>query len=208
MATTPDLSRWQQGARLRARGRHWRVEAVTRGDDCTALRLRELETARALTLLAPFDRPVVLERSAKPRKVRPKRWMHELDRALADLRPFGALAAMARSTIRLLPYQLEPALAMLRYGATRVLVADGVGLGKTIEAGIVLLELATRSDSCRGIVLVPAGLRHQWAAELAAHFGLRRSKPTRHGCGTRRRSCHPTLIRGRCQASTSPRMTS
>jgi superfamily II DNA or RNA helicase len=169
-ATVSDLSRWQQGARVRVRGRRWRVDAVTRGEDCTALRLRELDTARALTLLAPFDRTVTLERSEKPRKVRPRRWMHELDRALVDIWPFGALAAMARSATTLLPYQLEPALAMLRHGATRVLVADGVGLGKTIEAGIVLLELATRSDTFRAIVLVPAGLREQWSAELAAHF--------------------------------------
>lgn len=157
---------------MRVRGRHWRVDAVTRGDDCTALRLREMDSARALTLLTPFDRTITVERPTKPHRIRPRRWMHALDRTLAGLRPFGGLAALAASTTRLLPYQLEPALAMLRHGSIRVLVADGVGLGKTIEAGIVLLELAARSDSFRAIVLVPAGLRDQWAAELATHFHL------------------------------------
>jgi superfamily II DNA or RNA helicase len=174
MVATVNPSRWQQGARVRVRGRRWRVDAVTIGSECTALRLMELESApaRVLTLLAPFDRPIALERSTKPRRVNPRRWLHELDRAVVGVRSFGALAATARSSVRLLPYQLEPALAMLRHGVTRVLVADAVGLGKTIEAGLVLRELAARGDGFRAIVLVPAGLREQWAAELAAHFEL------------------------------------
>jgi superfamily II DNA or RNA helicase len=165
---------WPRGARVRVRGRRWRVDGVTTGVECAALRLREIDgdARRALTILTPFDRPLTLERSTTPRRVKPRRWLHELERALVDIRPFGALAAMARTTTRLLPYQLEPALAMVGHGATRVLIADAVGLGKTIEAGIVLLELVNRDDGCRGIVLVPAGLREQWAAELARHFAL------------------------------------
>ena len=51
-------------------------------------------------------------------------------------------------------------------------VADGVGLGKTIQAGLLLLELAHRRESFRALVLTPAGLRLQWLAELSARFGL------------------------------------
>ncbi len=88
------------------------------------------------------------------------------------MHPFGSFHAAARAPIRLLPFQLEPALAVLRDGATRLLVADGVGLGKTIQAGLLLLELAERQESFRALVLTPAGLRAQWLAELSARFGL------------------------------------
>ena len=74
--------------------------------------------------------------------------------------------------IRLLPYQLEPALAVLHDGVTRMLIADGVGLGKTIQAGLLLLELSHRHATCRALVITPAGLREQWRDELRARFGL------------------------------------
>jgi len=104
--------------------------------------------------------------------VGPRRWLHALDRALLQLHPFGSLRAAAQAPIRLLPYQLEPALAVFRDGVTRLLIADGVGLGKTIQAGLLLLELAQRHESCRALVLAPAGLREQWLAELTARFKL------------------------------------
>jgi len=139
-----------------------------------ALRLAGIgaDAGGGVTILTPFDRPVSLDRPPSVSVVRPRRWLHDLDRALADVHPFGSLAAVARTAIRLLPYQLEPALAVLRHGATRMLIADAVGLGKTIQAGVILMELARRIASFRALVLVPAGLRDQWTRELAAHFGM------------------------------------
>ena len=46
--------------------------------------------------------------------------------------------------MHLLAHQLEPMLAVIRHGVARLLVADAVGLGKTIQAGLILLELAAR----------------------------------------------------------------
>jgi superfamily II DNA or RNA helicase len=161
------------GSRVLVRGRRWTVAEVTRSADCAALRLNEIGYDRALTLLTPFDRPRPIDGEPRPRVVRPRRWLHEVDRALLQLHPFGTLHAAAHAPIRLLPYQLEPALAVLRHGVTRLLVADGVGLGKTIQAGLLLLELAHRHESCRALVIAPAGLREQWLAELSARFGLR-----------------------------------
>ena len=103
--------------------------------------------------------------------VRPRRWVHGVQRLAADARPFGGLGAAAGSGIQLLPYQLEPALA-IGTGAARVMIADGVGLGKTIQAGLVLSELASGHDAFRAIVIVPAGLRDQWTRELTDHFHL------------------------------------
>ena len=170
MATTP----WRAGTTVRVRGGRWRIEGVADGDDCAALRLSDASggNAPSLTILTPFDRPVSLDRAAPLRVVRRRRCLHEIDRAIVDAHAFGSLTQLARATVRVMAYQLEPALAMLRHGVTRVLIADGVGLGKTIQAGMVVRELSAACESCRALVLTPAGLREQWRSELATHFAL------------------------------------
>jgi superfamily II DNA or RNA helicase len=162
-------------ALVRARGHVWSVLARTRHGDCDALRLRGAEAANAgavRTLLSPFDRVTPVARPSSWRRVRLRRWLHRLLRASLDAHPFGGLRTADESRIRLLPYQLEPALAILRHGATRLLIADDVGLGKTIQAGLILRELAARSDALRAVVVMPAGLRDQWREELRERFDL------------------------------------
>ncbi len=68
---------------------------------------------------------------------------------------------------------MEPALAILREGCTRVLIADAVGLGKTIQAGLIVRQLSIERESFRALVVAPAGLREQWAAELRGRFEVR-----------------------------------
>jgi superfamily II DNA/RNA helicase len=98
--------------------------------------------------------------------------MAALRSAILAQREPASLAAAAGARIDLLPHQLEPALAVLRHGARRLLLADAVGLGKTIEAGLVLAELRARSALDRVLILAPPGLCDQWCAELAGRFGL------------------------------------
>ncbi|PYR30149.1 MAG: helicase, partial [Acidobacteria bacterium] len=74
--------------------------------------------------------------------------------------------------MELLPHQLEPALAIVSGLGTRVLLADEVGLGKTVQAGLVVAELQARGALTRVLVLTPAGLCAQWAAELGNRFQL------------------------------------
>src|SRR5207302_1924360 len=50
--------------------------------------------------------------------------------------------------------------------------ADDVGLGKTIQAGLILSELIARCAGDRVLILTPAGLRDQWAAELRERFAI------------------------------------
>ncbi len=147
----------------------------TRHGDGEAVRLRGVEPGNSgavRTLLTPFDRVVPIACPVSFKKVRPRRWLHALRRAALETHPFGALRHADESRIRLLPYQLEPALAILRRGATRVLIADDVGLGKTIQAGLILRELAARDDALRAIVVMPAALRDQWRDELRDRFAL------------------------------------
>jgi superfamily II DNA or RNA helicase len=101
-----------------------------------------------------------------------RRWLRHVSRAMLATHPFGGLTAAADADIRLMPFQLEPALAMLRYARTHLLIADEVGLGKTIQAGVILAQLSFDVGGFRAIVLTPAGLRVQWRQELQDRFAL------------------------------------
>src|SRR6266700_3818985 len=69
-------------------------------------------------------------------------------------------------------YQWQTAQAVLRRMRGRAILADEVGLGKTIEAGLVLSELRMRGLADRSLVVVPAGLTRQWQEELERKFAL------------------------------------
>jgi len=69
-------------------------------------------------------------------------------------------------------YQFAPALRVLAKPRASLLVADDVGLGKTIEAGLLLLELMARGRAGRVLVVTPPGLMHQWRDEMREKFGL------------------------------------
>jgi superfamily II DNA or RNA helicase len=74
--------------------------------------------------------------------------------------------------IQHLGYQVETALRVLKRFRGRVLLADEVGLGKTIEACLVLKEYLMRGQVKRALILVPAALVGQWKAELEEKFSI------------------------------------
>ena len=82
--------------------------------------------------------------------------------------------------VDILPYQLEPALAVAD-GVRRLLIADEVGLGKTIQAALVIAELRRRRPVLRAMVIVPRSLRDQWQHELNERFGLGAAVADREG---------------------------
>lgn len=69
-------------------------------------------------------------------------------------------------------YQLVPLLMALRLPVPRLLIADDVGIGKTIEAGLILRELMDRGEVDAFSVLCPPHLVEQWVGELKARFGI------------------------------------
>ena len=75
--------------------------------------------------------------------------------------------------VRIENYQLVPLLKALSMPRVSLLIADDVGLGKTVEAGLILTELLLRRRIRRVLVLTPASLRHQWRDELRDKFSLR-----------------------------------
>ncbi len=69
-------------------------------------------------------------------------------------------------------YQLAPVKKLLSKVRPSILIADDVGLGKTVEAGLCLLELMARRRADRILIVVPPGLLTQWQEELSVKFGL------------------------------------
>lgn len=70
------------------------------------------------------------------------------------------------------PYQFKPLLKFLNSDNRRLLIADEVGLGKTIEAGHIMLELKARNEFRNALVICPIALREKWSTELKEKFGL------------------------------------
>lgn len=84
----------------------------------------------------------------------------------------GPFRSAARLAFEPRAYQLVPLLMALRLPVVRLLIADDVGIGKTIEAGIILRELIDRGEADRFSVLCPPHLVEQWTDELRVKFDL------------------------------------
>src|SRR5262249_22186669 len=163
------------GDLVRIRCRRWRVVDVRPYEACqviTVLGAGDRNVGALRRMIAPFETIEGLDRPARLRLVTSRRWRRACRRLLADVAPPGAVRTARRAHIDLLPHQLEPALAVVRGLGSRLLLADEVGLGKTIQAALILSELRARGLVDRALILAPASLRDQWADELAKRFEL------------------------------------
>jgi len=164
------------GNLVRARGREWVVQSDSRRD---WLRLRPLNGAddESIALIpelelhpvepATFDWPdparagnhaaALLLRDALRLTLRS---------GAGPFRSFGNIAVEPRG------YQLVPLLMALRLSTVRLLIADDVGIGKTIEAGLIARELMDRGEIARLAILCPPHLVEQWQSELESRFNL------------------------------------
>lgn len=164
------------GNLVRARGREWVVQADSRRD---WLRLRPLGGAQYETtaLIPELElQPVEPATFAPPEPSRPGN--HAAAVLLRDalrltlrsgagpFRSFGNIAVEPRG------YQLVPLLMALRLSTVRLLIADDVGVGKTVEAGLIARELMDRGEITRLAVLCPPHLVEQWQSELEERFNL------------------------------------
>ena len=89
---------------------------------------------------------------------------------IADSLERDALVAPLEGTVIPLPHQLLALQRAISGDRIRYLLADEVGLGKTIEAGLILRELKVRGLVRRILVVAPAGLVLQWQSEMKSHF--------------------------------------
>lgn len=175
--TVSNTHPWGPGEAVRIRGERWKVLHYTAYDGCGVLEVAGADTHNAgLTwrVLLPFEPTDRLPpHPALPRIVHPSALARIARDALASTTPsWTSLRAAARADIALLPFQLEPAMAMARGHACRFLLADEVGLGKTVQAGLMIAELLARERDARILIVTPAGLREQWRDELHARFAV------------------------------------
>src|SRR5438045_5220881 len=91
---------------------------------------------------------------------------------------FDRLITLGGHAIKELPHQIDVAQRVLRQMGGRAILADEVGLGKTIEASIIYRELAIRGLARRTLILTPASLVGQWQGELEEKFFQRFDTPT------------------------------
>jgi SNF2 family DNA or RNA helicase len=161
--------------------------------------LRRLSAQRAWEVVdgdLPAPSPAGAEGGAEPRATADRRWHPQCERALgrwmdgdvAGPTRFALRAEAERWTgwagtaqlvsldslrgVERFPHQIEACVKVLHDLNGRAILADEVGLGKTIEAGIVLKEYVLRGAVRTALVLVPASLCEQWRAELWEKFEL------------------------------------
>lgn len=100
----------------------------------------------------------------------------DLRRTITHARLTGRLAdviySMDTTGTDFYSHQFKPVVKLMNSAGRGILIADEVGLGKTIEAGLIWTELRTRFDFRRLLVLCPAVLREKWQRELRRRFGV------------------------------------
>src|SRR4051812_15653901 len=84
----------------------------------------------------------------------------------------GFLQAPFRSGVSIEDFQLDPLVRAIDMARVNLLIADDVGLGKTIEAGLVIQELLLRHRARSVLVVCPASLQEKWRVEMLEKFGL------------------------------------
>jgi superfamily II DNA or RNA helicase len=155
------------GCSVVVRAQRWRVESSHQHPDCAEVRLQS--GSGSIALLSPPDVFAPVASEPRLRAVRLRTFARQLRRLDAGVRVDGLRVTQA--TARRLPYQLTPALAMAA-GHSRVLLADEVGLGKTVQAGWIIADALARQPDSRILIVLPAGLKPQWQSELGTYFGI------------------------------------
>lgn len=162
------------GSLVKARGREWVVLPQSKGE---LLMVRPLggsedETTGILLPLenvesAVFPQPIFSELG----DYRSCRLLREAVR-LGFRSGAGPFRSFARIAVEPRPYQLVPLLVALKLDPVRILIADDVGIGKTIEAGLIARELLDRGEANRLAILCPPSLAEQWQKELRDKFHI------------------------------------
>ncbi len=177
MATIPDaIAKVQPGSLVRARGRVW-VVLPSRDPDVILLRPLTGSVEDVAGLFLPLEGHDVVPAQFPPPDPASVGdttgclLLYDAARlsvrsGAAPFRSLGHISVVPR------PYQFVPLIMALRLQPVRLLIADDVGVGKTIEAALIAREMLDRGLAQRLAVLCPAHLCDQWADELREKFAL------------------------------------
>jgi len=173
------------GRIVRVRTRHWLVEDVASSPSGTWLRLSCVDDDAQGDVLE-----VLWEAELDSKILDAEAWAEIGNKGFDDPRQFAAyfntlrwhcitatdpklFQSPFRAGIRIDAYQLEPLKKALQLPRVNLFIADDVGLGKTIEAGLIATELLLRRRVREVVVVCPPSMLKQWQDELDARFGLR-----------------------------------
>jgi ERCC4-related helicase len=170
------------GARVVIRDEEWLVRKVDRtstgSQAITAVGLSELVKDKEAIFLSELERQIEVLDPAKTRLVADTSSAYRdsllyMEALLRQTPPTDAdLYIGHRGAMDVVPYQLEPARRALLQPRQRLLIADAVGLGKTIEVGILLSELIKRGKARRILVLAVKSMLTQFQKELWSRFTI------------------------------------
>ena len=189
-----------KGQVVHARRRQWLVEDVVPGEaeESALLRLvclddddpgRQLDVLWDLELGARVVEPEAHGLGELHRLDPPGHFgafLHALKWSAVSAADASRFQAPFRAGIKLMAHQLTPLMKALELPRANLFIADDVGLGKTIEAGLVLQELILRQQASFVLVVCPASVCVQWQGEMQRRFGLRFEVMTRQFVAWRR----------------------
>ncbi len=178
------------GVQLRARGLTWdllsvepllghsaeqcRLRLRCRGGDLAGLEWALLHPAEPIEILSGDPDPTC------PGPLAAWQLRHRAE-VLNRIPDVDEMLATEPGRLDIAPYQLVPLMRALELPRPRLLLADGVGLGKTVQAGLIAAELIARGRAHRILIVAPSGpLLVQWDREMRARFGLRFTRLADH----------------------------
>lgn len=176
------VEEFMPGVLVEVRGRRWIIEAVTNAplpihrlvciDDDAQGEVQEVLLAAEPTRTLLADDWVDLSKALPARAHDLGAHLRVVEWSTASAADRSLFQAPFRSGIRLDPYQLLPLQRALDLPRANLLIADDVGLGKTVEAGLIVRELLLRRRVDLVVVAAPASMVLQWQDEMAQKFGL------------------------------------
>jgi len=184
VATLPQIS---PGVRISHRDFGEGVVVAALGDEfvrCFFTSGERQVPAASLSLVLERTDQIIREARGSAERNR-KAWLSYLAHRLPLL---DSAASLTSAKIDLLPHQVVLVHRIAVASPRRFLIADEVGLGKTIETALVLRELASRGEMTRALMVVPAGLVNNWHQELNEVFNLNFEVFGREGDVSDRRS--------------------
>ena len=163
-----------------------RVELTCLDDDAAGRELEVLwERELGARVIEPEDKGLgVIERLDQPRHF--AAYLHALRWSSVTSTDGKLFQSPFRAGIKLMRHQLVPLMKALELPRANLFIADDVGLGKTIEAGLVMQELLLRQRVDQILVVAPASVCLQWQGEMEHRFGLRFEIYNRAFVGRRR----------------------
>jgi superfamily II DNA or RNA helicase len=169
-------AQYNPGSIVRARGREWIVLPQSKpevlhlrplggGEEQPTVLAPELEREAVVPATFPYPNPELSGTQAAGLLLRDA-LMLKLRAGAGPFRSFGNIAIEPRA------YQLVPLMMALKLQTIRLLIADDVGIGKTIEAALIAREMLDRDEIQRMTVLCPPHLCEQWQQELQNRFHI------------------------------------